>query len=300
MSDTHEIGEKRDRGNGEEENEHKDKTIKTENNDHKREESCAICLGSEDLLSDHNCPVCVSRAWNICAECDEHTLARACPICQSAYKPWTFHPVPTLPQFPLDFSVIADPYDRLMATTRFQLIIEFIRGTNTLIYDTVASEMHFFLPKSLNAPINEMELYVTSMKVASDRFVGGTFEFGNSVWDELSRHSEGEAADGDTEVVDAQPSQSAETAGEIEVEIPVVQALVEHPAEGEEDAEQEGDDEAEAPEENAYVTSKAAYGHMLRLIMTNNVVVMTRMTPAEWDAFFAEILPPRPTDLDEE
>ena len=299
MSDTHEIGEKRDRSDDKEENEHKDKTTKSD--DHKREDSCAICLGSEDLLSDHNCPVCVSRAWNICAECDEHTLARTCPICQSAYKPWTFHPVPPLPRFPLDFSVIADPYDRLMATTRFQLIIEFIRGTNTLIYDTIGSEMHFFLPKSLNAPINEMELYVTSMKVANDRLADGTFEFGNSVWDELSRQSEGEveAAEGDAEIVDIQPAQPADEAvNQLAVETPVTQELSEGPAEGEADAEQEGDDEAEAPEENAYFTSKAAYGHMLRLVMTNNAVVMTRMTPAEWDAFFAEILPPRPTDLD--
>ena len=151
---------------------------------------------------------------------------------------------------------------------------------------------------------NEKSFRYFSNRNISDRLIDGTFEFGNSVWDELSRLSEdeGAAAEGDTEAIDAQPTPAADEAiDQLAVETPVVQALSEDPAEGEEEeAVQEGGDEAEAPEENAYVTSKAAYGHMLRLIMTNNAVVMTRMTLTEWEALFAEILPPRPTDLDEE
>lgn len=154
--------------------------------------SCAICLSEDgetrdgitiNILANHNCPVCVSGAWDVCEVCDENLLSRTCPVCNSDYAPMVLYVVNDLPNIPPTPEDMANP----SYTEKISAIGMLITRSNTTVWCPETNKMHFFLPQDFSASEDGFGSMTVAIDMSADQIVDGQFLFTNKVWDELIR-----------------------------------------------------------------------------------------------------------------
>ena len=151
------------------------------------ERCCAICMRNDgddgvSILVNHNCPVCVNDAWNICDHCDDSLLSRLCPFCKSDYAPRILYVTPNLPKFPLKQEDLL----ALGVATRIVAIGKLITNSNVAVWQPEEGKMHFFLPREFTDEVACSRSIAISINLSSDYIVNDTFLFNNKIWDLLT------------------------------------------------------------------------------------------------------------------
>jgi hypothetical protein len=84
-----------------------------------------------------------------------------------------------------------------------QYLCEVLSRTNAAVWCPDSCKMFFSLPTDLSAPLNEMQIILTSIPMTPDRILNNNlFLFSNSVWDEIEyemEHTEDETANYQTD-----------------------------------------------------------------------------------------------------
>lgn len=158
---------------------------------------CAICMSSDcedrKLLENHNCPVCVAGAWNICDVCDDNLLSRSCPVCNSDYSPRILFVTKGLPTFPVSSEDMADT----QFIKKICAIGKLVTGSNVTVWCPADNLMHFFMPQEFtdnNADFRSLSVVIS---MTADKIVDDQFLFTNKVWDELLKEMEEGATNSD-------------------------------------------------------------------------------------------------------
>lgn len=161
---------------------------------------CAICMGSDGqelkLLKNHNCPVCVAGAWNICDVCDDNLLSRSCPVCNSDYSPRVLYVTQGLPTFPVSPEDMADP----QFIRKICAIGKLVTGSNVTVWCPIEGKMHFFLPQEFTDNNTDFRSLSVTISMTQDEIVNDQFLFTNKVWDELLKEME-EGANNSDEIL---------------------------------------------------------------------------------------------------
>ena len=161
---------------------------------------CAICMGSDGdelkLLQNHNCPVCVAGAWNVCDVCDDNLLSRSCPICNSDYSPRVLYITQGLPTFPVSPQNLADP----KLIRKICAIGKLVTGSNVTVWCPAEGKMHFFLPQEFTDNNTDFRSLSVTITMSQDKIVDDKFFFTNKIWDELLKEME-EGPDNSDEIL---------------------------------------------------------------------------------------------------
>jgi len=171
------------------------------------EESCCICLSSDDLLPNHGCNQCKENAWCICKSCHFSRLSRQCPICNGDYAPSILYLLPWL-QFPMRRSQIEDKEQQFLLTmkTAFILKKEVLLGNNMAVYLPDQSKLVFCLPQDTTSDAQANyadEFIIASTSITQDSISNNIYEFTNKTWDMLEYSLEHTSNETEENIFDA-------------------------------------------------------------------------------------------------
>jgi len=178
------------------------------NSNNGNEDSCCICLSSDDLLPNHGCNQCKEKAWSICKSCHCSRLSRQCPICNGDYAPSILYLLPWL-QFPLKHSQIEDKEQQFLLTmkTAFILKKEVLLGNNMAVYLPGQSKLVFCLPQdSTTSDVQSNyadEFIIASTSITPDLISNNIYKFTNKTWDLLEYSLEHTSNESEENIFDA-------------------------------------------------------------------------------------------------